>query len=107
MLSRRHLLTSLLSVCVVAASVAQETARKTATDPAALRASAHAAFELKNYPEAAKYFALSAAVTTGATAAGDYYNAGCCEALAGNIDAAFAMLETGFFRRAHAAVACS
>ena len=83
---RKHLLfTTLLSVCIVAASTAQETAPDAATDLATLHRNAYAAYESKDYVEGAKYFALAAAAASGVTAANGYYNAGCCQALAGGM----------------------
>ena len=91
--SKHRFAMTLLSMCIVAASFAQENAPNAPTDLETLHAKANAAYESRDYSEAAKQFALAAAATSGDTAANDYYNAGCCESLAGNIDAAFEMLE--------------
>jgi tetratricopeptide (TPR) repeat protein len=93
----RPLLGASLVVCVVGVVFA--------TDPAALRRDANAAYESEDYARGARYFALAAAATSGAAAATDYYNAACCHALAGNVDAAFEMLEravlAGYTDRGH------
>ena len=91
--SKRCFAMTLLSVCIVAAAIAQESTPNATTDLEVLHKKAYAAFEAEDYPEAAKYFAAAAAAASGATAANDYYNAACCEALAGKVDAAFEMLE--------------
>jgi hypothetical protein len=58
-----------------------------------LRALGYQAYRDGKFADAATMFEQAAAAATGTSVAGDLYNAACCRALAGDVDAAFGLLE--------------
>ncbi len=83
----RHAVTIVLASLATASSGAGQ-------DVSELRDRATEAYGHGEYAACAEAFEKAAKAATGSAGASDYYNATCCLALAGEIDAAFAMLET-------------
>lgn len=92
-MKRRHSISTILLAFALAAPL--YLAAETPKDPgkaAALRSEAQAAYEQKDYARSVERFA--AAFAEGLGGVGDYYNAACAAALAGQKDTAFRYLET-------------
>lgn len=104
MFSKQIILATLLAMCGTVAVGAQYGKKDKSKDLETIRRSAYESYESERYADCGKYFAQAGAASAGAKAAGDYYNAGCCYALAGDVDAAFEMLgraiDAGYSKRA-------
>ncbi len=94
---------SVLSVLVLAGACAAPTVRPSSaapsssamavTDEPSLVARAESAYAEKRYPECARFFEQARATAQSESKQRSFaYNAACCHALGGNVDAAFAML---------------
>jgi hypothetical protein len=94
MIHRPLFIAALVSSLAAAPGVAQEGDGTRPDGAAALRDKAFQLYRAGRYPECAEVFERSArAAGSGRAAANAFYNAGCCHALNGDVDRAFAMLR--------------
>jgi tetratricopeptide (TPR) repeat protein len=82
-----------LSLLVTAVGFGQEPPKQAGTNVAAVRQEANAAHRNKDYQACARLFEQAARSVSSGAAMNDYYNAGCCYALDGDLDKALEMLR--------------
>ena len=93
-MSRRSLTVAmLLSGLAAAPGLAQDGDRDDAGSALTHERKGYQAYNAGDYAECAVAFERAATAATGIVTTSSFYNAGCCHALAGNINAAFAMLR--------------